>query len=141
MWLRERRLVVGWGMRPTSLSGNPWRISARPGGDREIRGGTGLQCDAARTVQTRPRSVPSCWNPVVSPWGGQLYFISDRGGPMNLWRVRIDERTGKTRGNPEPVTVPVSYMKYSSWSGDGKKFLFSQAQHRNTLFSIAFDPA
>ena len=47
-------------------------------------------------------------NPVWSPDGQELYFISDRGGSMNLWRVGIDESTGRTRGSPQPVTVPAS---------------------------------
>jgi serine/threonine protein kinase len=79
------------------------------------------------------------WNPVWSPDGSRLYFISDRGGSMNLWRVPIDERTGHIRGAPEPVTTPASYIKFLSWSGDGKKFIYSQAQRRVNLFSIGFD--
>jgi serine/threonine protein kinase len=34
------------------------------------------------------------WNPTWSPDGRYLYFSSDRGGSMNLWRVRIDEQSG-----------------------------------------------
>ncbi len=81
------------------------------------------------------------WNPVWSPTGEELYFISDRGGSMNLWRVRIDERTGRTRGAPQPVTTPASYIKFLSWSADGKKFVFSQAQRRVSLFSVELDRA
>jgi Tol biopolymer transport system component len=44
------------------------------------------------------------WNPVWSPDGTYLYFASDRGGSMNLWRRPIDEETGKPLGEPEPVT-------------------------------------
>jgi len=79
------------------------------------------------------------WNPVWSPDGQELYFISDRGGSMNLWRVAIDERTGRTRGSPEPVTVPASYIKFLSWSADGKKFIYAQAQRQVNLFFIEFD--
>jgi serine/threonine protein kinase len=79
------------------------------------------------------------WNPVWSPDGEALYFISDRGGSMNLWRVKIDERTGQTRGAPQPVTVPAAYIKYVNWSADGKKFIFSQTQRRINLFSVEFD--
>jgi Tol biopolymer transport system component len=79
------------------------------------------------------------WNPVWSPDGEELYFISDRGGSMNLWRVRIDERTGRTRGAPQPVTVPASYIKFLSFSADGKRFIYSQAQRRVNLSSIGFD--
>ena len=79
------------------------------------------------------------WNPVWSPDGEELYFISDRGGSMNLWRVRIDEHTGHTRGAPQPVTVPASYIKFLSFSADGKRFIYSQAQRRVNLSSIELD--
>jgi Tol biopolymer transport system component len=79
------------------------------------------------------------WNPVWSPSGEELYFISDRGGSMNLWRVRIDERTGETRGAPQPFTLPASYIKFLHWSADGKKFIYTQAERRVTLASIEFD--
>ena len=45
------------------------------------------------------------WNPVWSPDGKYLYFSSARGGSMNLWRVPVDEETGETLGEPEPVTT------------------------------------
>ena len=51
------------------------------------------------------------WNPVWSPDGRHLYFASDRGGSMNIWRVPIDERTGRPLGEPQPVPTP------SQWSG------------------------
>ena len=44
------------------------------------------------------------WNPVWSPDGRFLYFVSDRSGSMNLWRVPIDESTGRPRGEPQPIT-------------------------------------
>ena len=34
------------------------------------------------------------WNPVWSPDGRWLYFLSNRSGSMNLWRVAIDESSG-----------------------------------------------
>jgi eukaryotic-like serine/threonine-protein kinase len=80
------------------------------------------------------------WNPVWAPSGRELYFISDRGGTMNLWRVRIDEHTGKTDGRPDPVTTPAVYVRFLSWSADGTRFLYSQAQNRLSLSSIPFDP-
>jgi TolB protein len=46
------------------------------------------------------------WSPAWSPDGRYLYFSSDRGGSMNLWRVRIDEASGKVLIGPEPFTTP-----------------------------------
>ena len=50
---------------------------------------------------------PACdWSPFWSGDGRYLWFASDRGGTMNLWRVRIDEESGAPLGPPEPLTVP-----------------------------------
>jgi Tol biopolymer transport system component len=50
---------------------------------------------------------PLDYNPVWSPDGRSLYFTSQRGGSVNLWRVPIDESTGRTLGDPQPVTAGV----------------------------------
>ena len=47
-----------------------------------------------------------------SPDGKLLYFASDRGGSMNLWRMAIDEETGKPQGVPESVTTPASSLAH-----------------------------
>ena len=80
------------------------------------------------------------WNPVWSPSGDELYFISDRGGSMNLWRVRIDERSGRPRGDPEPVTAPTSSLYNLAFSASGRSFVYADAHQRNNLFSIEYDP-
>jgi len=81
------------------------------------------------------------WNPVWSPSGEELYFLSDRGGSMNVWRVSINERTGASRGEPQPFVMPSSYVRSLNWAANGKRFIFSQAERRVALFSIAFDRA
>src|SRR5262249_402142 len=62
-----------------------------------------------RTDGSEPVAVTSDpdtdWNPVWSPDGRYLYFSSDRSGSLNLWRVPIDEKSGHTLGNPEPITM------------------------------------
>jgi Tol biopolymer transport system component len=61
-----------------------------------------------------PRAVtsdrPLDWCPRWSPDGKYLYFLSDRDGAMNLWRVPIEESTGKALGPPEPQTTPSTDM-------------------------------
>ena len=61
------------------------------------------------------------WNPVWSPDGKYLYFVSDRSGSMNLWRVPIDEASGKTLAEPESITTPAAYLAHPSLSADGKR--------------------
>jgi len=59
---------------------------------------------------------PIDWCPRWSRDGRFLYFLSDREGAMNLWRVRIDEATGKIAGLPEPETTPALEMSIFSLS-------------------------
>jgi serine/threonine protein kinase len=81
------------------------------------------------------------WNPVWSPDGRYLYFSSDRGGSINLWRVRIDERTGKTLANPEPVTTPAQWSGFISFTRDGLHMAYVQQTRTWNLYKAAFDPA
>lgn len=78
------------------------------------------------------------WYPVWSPSGQHLYFLSNRGGTMNIWRLPIDERTGRTLGPPEPVTAPAQFVGSLSLAADA--LVYSQASQRNSLAWIAFDP-
>jgi len=57
------------------------------------------------------------WNPIWSPDGGYLYFSSNRGGSMNLWRIAIDERSGRVLGVPEALTAPSAFAAHLSVSG------------------------
>jgi eukaryotic-like serine/threonine-protein kinase len=84
------------------------------------------------------------WNPVWSPDGKYLYFGSDRGGSMNLWRVRIDEASGKVLREPEPLTTPASYLAHLSMSADGKRIAFTSAlitaNIQQLALSTSFEP-
>lgn len=81
------------------------------------------------------------WNPTWSPDGKYLYFLSDRSGSMNLWRIPIDERSGKVIGQPEPVTTPSSYSQHISFSRDGKHIAYVQVTSRQNIKRIGFDPS
>lgn len=80
------------------------------------------------------------WNPVWSPDGAYLYFLSNRGGEMNLWRVAIDERTGQVRGAFEPVTLPSNNCQHISFARDGKALVYGQRVTSENLWQIGFDP-
>src|SRR5262249_4608315 len=60
------------------------------------------------------------WNPVWSPDGRYLYFSSNRSGSTNLWRVPIDEETGKALGPIEPISTPSSNAGFISFARDGR---------------------
>jgi Tol biopolymer transport system component/serine/threonine protein kinase len=44
------------------------------------------------------------WSPAWSPDGQYLYFASNRSGSMDIWRARVDQDSGRVRGDAEPVT-------------------------------------
>jgi Tol biopolymer transport system component len=80
------------------------------------------------------------WNPVWARDGHHLYFLSNRGGGMNLWRVPINEATGKVVGAPEPMTLPSASSQHLSFSGDGRNMVYVQMNRREDLWQVAFDP-
>ncbi len=79
-------------------------------------------------------------SPVWSPDGRYLYFASDRAGSMNLWRVPIDEQTGKMLGLAEAVTTPSAYSAQLSFSHDGRRMVYAQFIIRANLQQVGFDP-
>jgi len=80
------------------------------------------------------------WNPVWAPEGNHLYFVSDRGGSMNLWRVAIEEQTGRVLGALEAVTTPSPYIAHLSFSQDGHRMAYVHMVRSGNLQRIAFDP-
>jgi serine/threonine protein kinase len=80
------------------------------------------------------------WDPVWAPDGRHLYFASDRGGTMNLWRVAIDEASGAVLGPAEPVTVPTGWAGHTSLSADGRRLAYVSSELRTTLMAAPLDP-
>jgi len=80
------------------------------------------------------------WNPVWSPDGGHLYFSSDRAGSMNLWRVPVEEKSGKVLGPPEPMTTPSPDSGHLSFSRDGRRLAYVHRVATTNLNRIGFDP-
>jgi Tol biopolymer transport system component len=81
------------------------------------------------------------WNPAWSPDGRYLYFVSDRGGSMNLWRDRIDEQSGRTLANPEPITTPATSLAHISVSADGRRIAYSSLIVTTNVQKATFDPS
>ncbi len=134
-----RRLIAGDGVQPH------WS----PHGTRivfQTRLGTTAQMDilSIPAVGGEPTPVtqdaPTDWSPVWSPDGRFVYFVSDRGGSMNLWRIQVDEASGRPRGAPEPVTTPAAFAAHPSVSADGRRIVFSSVIMRQNLQTAPFDP-
>jgi len=79
------------------------------------------------------------WNPAWSP-DGHLYFVSDRGGSMNLWRIAVDEQSGEPRGEPEPVTTPATFLAHPAFSADGRRVAYSSIHITQNIQRAAVDP-
>ena len=81
------------------------------------------------------------WNPVWSPDGKYLYFCSNRGGAMSLWRAAVEEETGTLLGMPELVTAsPGARMGLISASKDGRRIAYQADIGTQNLQTISFDP-
>ena len=90
--------IAYWGLRKDSGQRDVWTVAAD--GSEPASGGVAV---------TERRALD--WSPAWAPDGRHLYFSSERGGTMSLWRVPIDEATGRVLGEPEPLTTP------ALWSG------------------------
>jgi Tol biopolymer transport system component/predicted Ser/Thr protein kinase len=106
--------------------------------------GTNRDIWTVATDGTRPVRVTSDdandWNPVWAPDGRSLYFLSNRSGSMNLWRVAVDETTGATTGQPQALTVPSPYIRHFALSADGSVGTYATLAVTNNLARIHFDP-
>lgn len=100
-----------------------------------------IEPDAPQPATTIVRALddPSLkWNPVWSPGGRHLYFGSDRNGTLNLWRIRIDERTGVTAGEPELMAIPASTSGNYAFSRQGD-LAFATVMRSYHLLALPLD--
>jgi Tol biopolymer transport system component len=81
------------------------------------------------------------WSPVWSPDGRHLYFVSNRGGSMNLWRVPIDEASGRRLGEPEPITTPAPFLAHPTVSADGRRIAYAAVSETMNIERLTLDPA
>jgi serine/threonine-protein kinase len=80
-------------------------------------------------------------NPIWSPDGRYLYFSSNRGGSINVWRVAIDEKSGAALGEPEAVTTigAATSALHLSFSRDGRRLAYVAQEDIRNLRKVAFD--
>jgi Tol biopolymer transport system component len=118
--------IAYWGLRGSSSQRDIWTI---PIG--------GLAPGQQPETVTNDAAVD--WNPVWAPDGKSLWFLSNRDGSMNLWRVSIDERSGKVLGSPEPRTLPASEVGGFTLSRDGGRLAYVVGQSSYTLERVGYD--
>jgi len=126
-WSPHGARIAFWSLRKGSGQRDLWTVAAN--GSETATDGIAVTNDPALD-----------WSPVWSPDGKFLYFSSNRGGTMNLWRVSIDEASGRVLGPPEPMTTPSIYSGELSFAREGRYFAFATLDWRTTLNRIELDP-
>ncbi len=79
------------------------------------------------------------WNPVWSPDGKYLYFCSIRNGGASLWRIAIDQKSGKPLSEAEAVVAPLAQSWFFTISKDGKSLVYVREQGIQHIQQIEFD--
>ena len=79
------------------------------------------------------------WSPAWSP-EGFLYFASNRGGSMNLWRVTLDESSGRVLSDPQPITTSSEWSALPSLSREGDRLIYATESSRSFVELVPFDP-
>ena len=126
-WSPGGKRIAFWGLRDHSGQRDIWTIPADAKGE---------------PVPLSVTEDPAVdWNPVWAPDGRSLYFASERGGSMNLWRIGIDEASGRPRGAAEPVTTPSRSSGSISFSRDGKSMMYVSTDRRSSIQRVGLDPA
>jgi Tol biopolymer transport system component len=133
-----RRLVDGDAVQPSwSPSGSRIVYWSNVGGQRDL-----YTVAASGGTPVRITNDPAIdWSPVWSPDGRYVYFSSDRGTAMNLWRIAVDESSGGVRGIPEPVTAGVGASSaLPRFSKDGTRLAFRSRVASINPVAVPFDP-
>ncbi len=121
-WSPNGRRIAYWGVVHEKSERGVWTVPAE--------GGKAVQVLSDRSLT---------WNPVWSPDGAWLYFISDRSGSLNLWRIGIDQDSGRVSGAPEPVTSSSQSIRFLTLSRDGSRIAYATDERRDSLEARTFD--
>ncbi len=122
--------VAYWG-RPV----DPWNGRRITGARRDlwtipVDGGTAVRVTNDPAIES---------SPIWSPDGRHLYYVANRSGSSAIWRIAIDERSGRTTGLPELVPTPYSQPTHVTRSADGRRFAWSDARPVERFVRVAFD--
>ncbi|HKP16485.1 MAG TPA: protein kinase, partial [Gemmatimonadaceae bacterium] len=121
-----------------SPSGERIAFWSATGGQRDLET---MRTDGSDRVKlTNDREVD--FGPAWSPDGSSLYFASDRGGTMGLWRIGVDQSSGRPSGPPTPIASGVDVaMDLPHPSADGTTLLFRSMLESLNPAALTFDPA
>ncbi|HMS42379.1 MAG TPA: hypothetical protein PKE69_19250, partial [Pyrinomonadaceae bacterium] len=80
------------------------------------------------------------WSPVWSPEGNFIYFCSNRNGAASLWRIEVDQKSGKPNGEPEPLSSTPAQSWLLTLSKDGKNLIYVRRSRIENIHRAEFDP-
>ncbi len=126
-WSPHGQRIAFWGMGKSTVERDLFTVAA-----------DGSESDAPPHEATHDAALD--WSPIWSPDGKWLWFSSNRGGTMNLWRLPIDEASGRPLGEPEPMTTPSPWSAEVSFARDGSRVAYASLDWRSTLLRVGFDP-
>lgn len=127
-WSPSGKRIAFWGLPGESFQRDLWTVAA-----------DGSQAQTGQGVRLTDDEAID-WNPLWSADGQHLFFASSRGGTFNIWRMRIDEASGRRLGDPEPVTAPTSWAGWLTRSRDGRRMAYVDRNMRTYLFRAPIDP-
>jgi len=122
-WAPQGNRIAYWGLKENSGQRDIWTVG-----------------ESGKDPIPVTNDPPVDWNPVWSPDGKYLYYISDRSGSMNLQRIRIDQQNGKLLGQPENVVTPSAWIENVSFSTNPNQFVYAAFDTRSEIQKISFDP-
>ena len=118
-WSPDGRRVVYW---------------TQTGGQRDI---WTIGADGSEPIQVTDDAALD-WSPHWST-DDYIYFSSDRGGNMNLWRVPVDE-LGNAVGDPQPVTTGVvGVNQHASVAAGGMRIARAVRTNDSNILRVEFD--
>jgi Tol biopolymer transport system component len=121
-----------------SPSGERIAFWSSTGGQRDLETMRADGSDRVKVTDDRDVDFAPTW----APDGKSLYFASDRGGTMGLWRIGVDQGTGRATGQPIPIASGVDVaMDLPQPSRDGATLLFRSKLESVNPAAIPFDAA
>ncbi|MEJ2239588.1 MAG: hypothetical protein P8X82_14930, partial [Gemmatimonadales bacterium] len=138
-------------IRAIDINGGAEQPHWSPGGHRIVFWSNSLSERNYRDIWTVPAQggevVPVTrdeyidWNPVWSHDGKFIYFSSNRGGTMSLWRVAVEEETGRVLGDPDLIAASAAArLGHISISRDDRRIVYRADVGTWNIQKIAFDP-
>ena len=137
----KRRLYDGNGVSPAwSPGGGRIAFHQRPGAGGLVGRHTLSTIPASGGEPSVVLEIPGTLGSMPDWSRAGIAFVSAAGGVPNVWRVRVDESTGRRIGDAEPV-LPAQLSNFPSSPPAGRRLVCSFLRSSFTLERTLFDPA